>query len=242
VFALSGRARVHEKLGHHDEALADLEEVVALAPGEFVPHNQLGVFYWRQRRFKAAAQALAKVIEMAPDRPLGYGNRGIAFFCMGRYDDALASLTQGLERGPKDAHVNSAIAWLLVAGPPEMRDPQRAAAIAASGLVLDNKKTMILGGAWFRLGRYAQAKEALTDAVQLTDESSMHQHGERLLFLAMACHRLGHHGEAQKRLAEAERWIKENSGPEDVHLQTIRDEAITLLASPTKALQQERKP
>jgi hypothetical protein len=65
--------------------------------------------------------------------------------------------------------------------------------------------------------------------VQLTDESSLEQLGERLLFLAMACHKLGDHEEANEWFTQAETWIKENAGPEDVHLQTIRKEAAALL-------------
>jgi tetratricopeptide (TPR) repeat protein len=242
VSALTNRATVHEKLGHKDEALADLKKAVELAPSVWGPYHQLAVFYWGQRQFEAAAQACAKVIELDPEGGMGYGNRGATLFYLGRYDEALADLTHGLKLGPKDPYVNSALAWLLVAGPPEIRDPQRAAAIAESGLVRDNEKTKILGGASLRLGQYPQAKKALTDAVQLTDESSLHQFAERLLFLTMACEKLGDHQEAQKWFAQAEGWIKANAGPEDIHLQAIREEAAALLGGPMNALQPEREP
>ena len=82
-----------------------------------MPHNQLGIFYYHQHKFEAAEQAFAKIIELDPTGSVGYGNRGEAFLSTWAYDKALADLTQGLDRSPKDPYVNSSMARLLVAGP-----------------------------------------------------------------------------------------------------------------------------
>jgi tetratricopeptide (TPR) repeat protein len=230
VFCLSGRGHLHERLGNKDEALADLKRVVELAPSEITLHNQLGIFYYNHRQYEAAAQVFAKIIELNPGSRMGYGNRGETLVYLGRYEEALADLTQALKLDPKNPDANSSMAWLLVAGPSQVRDPQKGAAMAESGVVSDSAKSQILGAACYQLGHYGQAKNALTDAIRLSDEHSLQCFGERLLFLAMACQKLGHREEAYKWFAQAETWIKENAGPQDVHLQNIRREATALLA------------
>jgi serine/threonine protein kinase/tetratricopeptide (TPR) repeat protein len=239
VLALSGRSLVHEKLGNKDEALADLRKVVELAPKSTVAYFNLGFFHARHGQFEAALQALARVIELNPE--VGYDNRGTILVRMGRYEEALADLTQAVKLDPKNPSANSSMAWLLVTGPAEMRDPQKAKTILTQE---GSKRSKILGETYYRLGQYGPARDVLTAVVEHEDDESFEDLrldlgedlGEKILFLAMACHKLGDHEEAHKWFAEAETWIKENPTPEDVHLQNIRQEAADLLATVTAEL------
>ena len=64
------------------------------------------------------------------------------------------------------------------------------------------KQYEILGAAYYRLGKYAEAKSALIEASKKEDESGYP--GETLLFLAMTCCRLGEREEARGWFTRAE--------------------------------------
>ena len=152
------------------------------------------------------------------------------FLCLGRYEEALIDLNRGVELDPKDPYCNTALAWLLATGPVEMRTPERALAIANQELAGWHDQSKVLGAAHYRLGQYPEAKAALVSAVQHPEEDPPDFSGESLFFLAMTCHQLGEHEEARRWFAQAEEWMQQQAGPQDVHLRAIHQETSALLA------------
>ena len=193
-------------------------------------YRNLVALHYSQHKYKAAVQAAAKLVELLPKTSQAYCLRGTILLSMGRYEETLADLTHALELNPKDGGANAAMAWLLVAGPSDLRDPKKAVAIAESSLSgKESERSRILGEAHYRLGQYQRAGEELAIAVQNAEDRDHAVFGEILLFMAMTCGQLEKHEEAYKWFAQAEAWIEEKAGPEDVHVRNIHQEAAGLL-------------
>ncbi len=107
------------------------------------------------------------------------------------YEEAAALFEKVLARRPASAEVCNHLALLHIQGPPKLRDPARALALARRALNFapDNPVyRSTLGRAHYRAGDYARAVEVLTKVNRGTDEG---KHAANLLFLAMSHRQLG---------------------------------------------------
>ncbi len=69
VRLLLERAEVHRRLGHRDEALADLDRVFAISPGQSRVHYLIGLNHLDAQLFGDAEFALRRFLEDVPDSP-----------------------------------------------------------------------------------------------------------------------------------------------------------------------------
>jgi tetratricopeptide (TPR) repeat protein len=142
---------------------------------------------------------------------------------LGRYPQAHDDLTRALQLDPKSGYALTQMVRLLVTGPSELWDSEKIVSLMNIHHENASYWSLYLGGNYYRLGDYHQAKTALTDALDHYDH--VDEHTENLLLLAMTCRQLGEHEEARHWLEEAEAWMSKNSGPEDVHLRNMHREA-----------------
>jgi Tfp pilus assembly protein PilF len=152
------------------------------------------------------------------------------------YDKAVAALGQAVKTDPKHAEAHNTLAWLLLTGPKELRDPKEA-------LVLSRRAVELASGvATYHntLGIALYANGGLREAVAELDKSLELGRGGYaaydLFFLAMCQHRLGDAVKAKDCRERAGRWFADHRGtlpPEQVEeLTQFQAEADGVLRQP----------
>jgi tetratricopeptide (TPR) repeat protein len=84
----------------YDEALADFDRVIALAPELERGWGGRGEALVALGRYEEALDPLARAIEMAPGEYWYFNRRGVALYNLDRFDEAIASLSRALELNP----------------------------------------------------------------------------------------------------------------------------------------------
>jgi tetratricopeptide (TPR) repeat protein len=228
------------RLGRLDEAYRSFEKTGEVAPTFDGVPSSLGMIRFRQRRYKSAVEFLSTAIEMrkefgqdfGEECPEGYLGRGRALLLLGKYDEARSDLIHALQFPGTQTNATLALARLLATGPEPFRDPSKAIAITRQ-TEPSTKFDATRGAAYYRLGRYAEAKGLLIDALQKDEDDDFGYSAEKLYFLAMTCCRLEEPDEAAQSFARAEAWMATSASPEDVHLRAIQREAADLMTSQT---------
>jgi Tfp pilus assembly protein PilF len=152
------------------------------------------------------------------------------------YGKALAALRQAVKTDPKHAEAHNTLAWLLLTGPKELRDPKEA-------LVLSRRAVELAAGvATYHntLGIALYANGGLPEAVAELEKSLELGRGEYaahdLFFLAMCHHRLGDAVKAKDCRERAGRWFADHRGklpPEQIEeLTQFQTEADAVLRQP----------
>jgi serine/threonine protein kinase/WD40 repeat protein len=139
----------------------------------------------------------------------------------------IAECRRMLNANPADPIANNNLAWLLVTGPDDLRDPAAALPLAETAVGLDPapERLNTLGVVLYRLGRYDDAAEVLRLAVGATrGEATAYD----TFFLALCHHHLGEAEAARREYARAVRWM-ELLAPDDEELLRFRAEAEAVL-------------
>jgi len=98
--ALLGEASVYASLGRAEEAESTFMKAAALRPQYWGGHYELGVFYYRQKRYGDAAAEFRKVIELTPDNAIAHATLGGMMQLLHRNDEAENTLKRSLELQP----------------------------------------------------------------------------------------------------------------------------------------------
>lgn len=99
-----------------------------------------------------------------PDDPQLYYQRALGHAYRRNYAAAIADLETALKKGPSHDQALNNLAWILVTGPAETRDPDRGLGLVQRAVRLAPTKTTYqntLGVCLYRLGRYREAMTAL---------------------------------------------------------------------------------
>jgi tetratricopeptide (TPR) repeat protein len=164
----------------------------------------------------------------------------VAIMCskVGRYAEAITGLKDALTRQEakrgkqhRDTIKNmNALAWLLANCPDRtLRDPSQALQLAKQAVVLapkmgDYRNT--LGAAYYRVGEWQKAVEALNESRKLHQDSDPTD----WFFLAMAHWRLGDKNQGRTWHQKAAEWMDKQQS-QDEELRQFRAESAQLLAS-----------
>jgi Flp pilus assembly protein TadD len=145
-----------------------------------------------------------------------------------------------LKPAPSDEAVaRNALAWVLVTGPEELRDPAEALPLAERAVELARNSPELArnlsdyvntqGVVYYRLGEYKQARDTLKRAADLHKQEPA---AENRFFLAMVHHRLGEVEKARECYDQAVAWLKAQpalTGQRREELAAFRAEAEALL-------------
>lgn len=82
--------------GRHDEGIAALQEIVAVAPELSAPSIDLGIAYHRVGDLEAAEKHLLLALETNPDHPITHNELGIVYRKAGRFAEARESYEAAL--------------------------------------------------------------------------------------------------------------------------------------------------
>jgi len=147
---------------------------------------------------------------------------------------ALAALRKAVEIAPSQALAHNNLAWLLLTGPKELRDPAQALPEARKAVELDADQAFYhntLGVALYRLGQFAEAVPVLEDSLRAgVGETDAFD----LFFLAMCHHRLGDAAKASDCRRRAASWFESHKSKLTAgwiaELTAFQDEAAVVLA------------
>lgn len=81
----------------YDEAMKALKKAIEIDPKDADTYGWMGRFLMEQNAYNEAAEAYKKGIEAAPSEPYLRESLAIAYYRMGRYDDAIASVNKAIE-------------------------------------------------------------------------------------------------------------------------------------------------
>ena len=91
-----------EEAGDIEAALATYRKVVALKPGSYKAHNNLGVALKRKGDLEPAVRSFSRALELNPDFAQAAGNRGWAYVEQGNWRAAQADFEKTLALQPED--------------------------------------------------------------------------------------------------------------------------------------------
>ncbi|HTU91088.1 MAG TPA: tetratricopeptide repeat protein, partial [Gemmataceae bacterium] len=148
----------------------------------------------------------------------------------------LASLRQAVKVAPSHAMAHNNLAWLLLTGPKDLRNPTEALNEAKKAVELEPDQFLYintLGVALYYTGQFA-------DAIPVLERSLREQRGTAdafdLFFLAMCHHRLGDAAKAKDCHARGKQWFQDHKGKLPVgwgkELTAFQAESESVLAQP----------
>jgi tetratricopeptide (TPR) repeat protein len=91
---------VYVEQGQLDEAVAEFEAAVALAPNNADAYFQLGSAYYDLGRLDEAAAALQKAVELDPANPDAHRNLGTVYGKLDQWEEAAAAYERAIELKP----------------------------------------------------------------------------------------------------------------------------------------------
>jgi WD40 repeat protein/Tfp pilus assembly protein PilF len=162
------------------------------------------------------AKPVQWVIEMADtlkskeaDRLIG---EAAQFAAEKKHVQALAALRQAIQIDPSQAVASNNLAWFLLTGPKDLRDPKAALPLARKAVELEPMQSLFrntLGVALYRTGAFEEAIPVLEKSLEMGNGTA---DAFDLFFLAM-CHRqLGEAAKAKDCYDRATRWVETQHG------------------------------
>jgi len=112
-FAYNNRGLTYDDMGRFDEAIADFDKAIALAPSDHQAYTNRGMLFGKTGRFDKAITDFEKAIALAPSRPEAYNNLGIAYAKTGLVDKAIEQFTKTilLDDGQAMAYYNRGLLY-----------------------------------------------------------------------------------------------------------------------------------
>jgi serine/threonine protein kinase/WD40 repeat protein len=124
------------------------------------------------------------------------------------YEPALLALRRAIALDPSHATAHNDLAWLLLVGPRELRDPKEALALARKAIELAPRRLLFYDTLGVALYRNRQLDDAVTALEKSLEASRGRADAFDLFFLAMCHHRLGAPAKAKSCYDRAVRWFQ----------------------------------
>jgi tetratricopeptide (TPR) repeat protein len=158
--------------GQFDQAIAEFQAALQIAPDNAQAHYNLGLAYQKQDKLDEAAAAYQKAIQANPNLADVHNNLGLIYKVQGKLDQALASYQEAIRLAPDDdtAHYNLA---LLYDAQGEL-DQSILEYEQAVGLNPDNADAYYnLGRAYYQQGTLDKAIGAWKESIRIVPADSM---------------------------------------------------------------------
>jgi WD40 repeat protein/Tfp pilus assembly protein PilF len=188
--------------------------------------------YERLRQYERAIEDFTAALERLPNNAHFYEFRGKDYQAVKDHVRAVADWKKSLELNPRQAQLCNNLAWLLLTGPAELRDPEAALALARKAVDLSQGRFLFhntLGLALYRNGLIAEAVPVLERSLAARGgESDAYD----LFFLAMCHARLGDAAGGKDFFERAVRWTEAQKNLDAQHaeeLKAFRAEAEAVL-------------
>ena len=171
-------AIVLEEMDRLEEALAAYQEALRLNPSAALAHCNAGGLLARLGRHDEAARHFNEAVRLAPDDPRPYALQATAALQRGDPAAAVTLLHEALRRQPDRVPTLTRLARLLAAG------EQAAVRNEAEALTLAQRANALTGGedplvldalamAWAANGRFNEARQTATQAIELANTAGL---------------------------------------------------------------------
>jgi len=237
AFGLSHLCQTLIRLGREEEALVSLDKAIENFPQVGAFYNVLTFVHFWLGQVEESIQATNKAIELQPRSPWAYLYRA-GSSCHGSpdCDQVLADLHKALELAPGDSRIAASVAIRHVAGLylpcPDEYDPRSALKLARGAVEANSENAffqLTLGIALYRNGRFAESRDALLKALDLsTDAFKQELEPTNLFTLAMAQWNLGDKDEARSTFDRGVESMEETLPKSPLH-NRFKAEAAQLL-------------
>jgi len=94
VQSYAGRAWINYRLDADEQAIADLEQAIQLAPEDDRYYGNSAMLYWNLEQHDEALRAIDKAIALVPEQGHYYNQRALIKTFLGDYEGALADLAE----------------------------------------------------------------------------------------------------------------------------------------------------
>lgn len=91
------RSMAHQRLGHQDDAIIDLDQAISLCDHDPKLYNNRGFIWLGMEKFDAALADFDKATELSPDYIKAFNNRGLLFIAKKRFIDAIAQFNRAIQ-------------------------------------------------------------------------------------------------------------------------------------------------
>ena len=210
-----------------DEAIAQWQAAIAIAPADFSARRALGLAYAEQGKPDAAAEQLEKAVSLKPEEPRTLDDLSSLYARAGRFDDQIALLRKALARSPHDDDLEMALLnAYLIKGRYQDADhivsTYEFAPRHRSTVLRDEYRNLRygMGAVAFNKGDYAQAlqlfQSALKPPVSLgVDDFQFQSTPRAYYYIGRTLEAQGHKEEANNAYRESIRGIELLSGDRD---------------------------
>jgi serine/threonine protein kinase/WD40 repeat protein/Tfp pilus assembly protein PilF len=161
---------------------------------------------------ESPAKPVRWVVETADFLRINEANRltgqAAQFAAEKKFGQALDALRQAVHTDPGHAMASNSLAWLLMTGPKELRDPNAALPLARKAVELEPKQPRYyntLGIALYRTGAFKEAIPVLEKSLEMGKGTA---DAFDLFFLAMCHQRLGEARKAKDCYDRALKWLE----------------------------------
>ncbi len=181
---------IYLKQEKYDEALAQFQTAVELAPDDLSSHIALGYIYAQKGQLEEAAQEFQRCVEIAPDDLVSHRNLGGVYLQMGRLEEARLEFERAAEVAPDDLITRQNLAEIyrqLGLNEEAIREYQKVVELAPN----DFNAYRNLAVFYHQLGRTDEARAQLDKVAEMAgDDLIIHQN------LAAVYLQIGLHEEA----------------------------------------------
>lgn len=175
------RAEILAKMNRLEEAIEEMERIVAAIPDQPKVKMQLALYYLVGKRPSKAIEAYTELLEQDPGNFAALQARGDAHLNIGQHAEAIADFTEALELEPTDTTLLNNLAWVLATSPEdELRNGEQALKLATQASEQTEYKTphilSTLAAAYAEMGDFESAVKWSQKSVDLNDP----EHAEQL--------------------------------------------------------------
>jgi tetratricopeptide (TPR) repeat protein len=203
-------------------------------PENVEAYHHRGHAYEKLGWYGNAVADFAEALKLDPNNAHFLERRGENLLILREYELAVADLERSLAIQPNQAEAANCLAWVYVAGPETLRDPDKALPLAEPTVSLAPQQSAYLntlGVAQYRSAMYLSARTTLEKSLQI---SAGGWDAFDLYFLALCHHQLGDRAKAKECFERAAKWQAQAnlSGQNAEELNAFRAEAEKELGLP----------
>ncbi|PHR93055.1 MAG: hypothetical protein COA78_33160 [Blastopirellula sp.] len=170
------RAELKYQLGQYTQAISDYSQAIRLDPKDAAAYNGRGHSRYLLEQYKAALSDYSQAVRLAPNQMEGYANRADALSDLGYWETSIRDYQQALKIDAKADRAKQGLAWVLATCPDvQFRNPQQAVRYAQEALAdptgKDYRYYDTLAAAQAAAGKYTEAQQSISKAVQLAPEA-----------------------------------------------------------------------
>jgi serine/threonine protein kinase/WD40 repeat protein/Tfp pilus assembly protein PilF len=176
-------------------------------PDDLEAYHQRGQAYAKLGKHAEAIADFTEALKRQPGNAHFLGARGLNHVRLKQYAQAAADLRKSLEQNGNQADVCNCLAWLLLTGPPTLRNAREALPLAQRAVSLKPREPSYRNTLGVALYRNNRPKEAI-----IALEKSLAAHKGKsdafdLFFLAMCHAKLGDAAKAKECFDRAIKWM-----------------------------------